>query len=382
MRLVRPTALLVPLALVSLLTACRPPAPKESQVSFTTLQVAQEDLRQLQLAELASGPIITGSIQPERKADLRAEVGAVVLQVLRENGEAVRKGDLLVRLDDTSLREAALSANEGLRTSRQALEQAERTVGRLRTLQAQGMTSQQALEDAEVRRNQAQSDVVAAQARVSAAQQQLQRTEVRAPFDGVVSDRKASPGDTAQVGKELVKVIDPASLRFEGLVNADRAGELKVGQRVNFRVNGQAQQDYVGRIKRIDVAANATTRQVGVIVALGEGQRPSVAGLFAEGRVETGSTQGLTLPESALVRNGDEVAVWVLRQDKLQRQVIGLGARDDRTGDYAVAKGLAEGDRVLRHPTSTLQAGQPVKVLSAKDATAIETRPAAASAAR
>ena len=115
---------------------------------------------------------------------------------------------------------------------------------------------------------------------------------------------------------------------------------------------------------------------------LGEGQRPSVAGLFAEGRVETGSTQGLTLPESALVRNGDEVAVWVLRQDKLQRQVIGLGARDDRTGDYAVAKGLAEGDRVLRHPTSTLQAGQPVKVLSAKDATAIETRPAAASAAR
>lgn len=355
MRPFRPIALLVPLALVSLLTACRPPAAKESKAAPATLIVAQEDLRQLQLAELASGPIITGSIQPERRADLRAEVGAVVLQVLRENGESVRKGDLLVRLDDTSLRESSLSAQEGLRAARQAFEQAERTVSRLKTLQAQGMTSQQALEDAEVRRNQAQSDVVAAQARVSSAQQQLQRTEVRAPFDGVVSDRKASPGDTAQVGKELVKVIDPASLRFEGLVNADRADELKVGQRVNFRVNGQAQQDYVGRIKRVDVAANATTRQVGVIVALGEGQRPSVAGLFAEGRVETGSTQGLTVPDSALVRNGDEVAVWVVRQGKLQRQVIELAARDDRTGDFAVAKGLAEGDQVLRHPTSTLQ---------------------------
>lgn len=381
MRPFRPIALLVPLALVSLLTACRPPAAKESKAAPATLIVAQEDLRQLQLAELASGPIITGSIQPERRADLRAEVGAVVLQVLRENGESVRKGDLLVRLDDTSLRESSLSAQEGLRAARQAFEQAERTVSRLKTLQAQGMTSQQALEDAEVRRNQAQSDVVAAQARVSSAQQQLQRTEVRAPFDGVVSDRKASPGDTAQVGKELVKVIDPASLRFEGLVNADRADELKVGQRVNFRVNGQAQQDYVGRIKRVDVAANATTRQVGVIVALGEGQRPSVAGLFAEGRVETGSTQGLTVPDSALVRNGDEVAVWVVRQGKLQRQVIELAARDDRTGDFAVAKGLAEGDQVLRHPTSTLQAGQAVKLMSAKDATAIQPSASAASAA-
>ena len=136
MRPFRPIALLVPLALVSLLTACRPPAAKESKAAPATLIVAQEDLRQLQLAELASGPIITGSIQPERRADLRAEVGAVVLQVLRENGESVRKGDLLVRLDDTSLRESSLSAQEGLRAARQAFEQAERTVSRLKEMQS------------------------------------------------------------------------------------------------------------------------------------------------------------------------------------------------------------------------------------------------------
>ena len=61
------------------------------------------------------------------------------------------------------------------------------------------------------------------------ARQQLERTEVRAPFDGIVSDRKVSAGDTAQIGKELVKVIDPTSLRFEGLVSADSIGEVKAG---------------------------------------------------------------------------------------------------------------------------------------------------------
>jgi multidrug resistance efflux pump len=59
------------------------------------------------------------------------------------------------------------------------------------------------------------------------ARQQLQRTEVRAPFDGVVSERKVSAGDTAQIGKELVKVIDPTSMRFEGLVSADKVTSVR-----------------------------------------------------------------------------------------------------------------------------------------------------------
>ena len=127
-----------------------------------------------------------------------------------------------------------------MRAIAQAFDQAERQVQRLKTLQAQGMTSMQALEDAEVRRNNAQSELAAARARVVSARQMLQRTEVRAPFDGVVSDRKVSSGDTAQVGKELLKVIDPRTMRFEGLVSADRMSELQLGQRVSFRVNGYA----------------------------------------------------------------------------------------------------------------------------------------------
>ncbi len=337
-------------------------AAKPSEAaSAPSLLIAPEDLRSASAGVHAMGPVITGSIQPERRADLRAEVPAVVLQVLKENGEPVRKGELLVRLDDTAIRDSLNSAEAAARASSQSLEQAERQLQRLKTLQAQGMSSMQALDDAEIRRNNAQSDLVAAKARVVSARQQLQRTEVRAPFDGVVSDRKASAGDTAQVGKELLKVIDPASMRFEGLVSADRMNELKIGQTVNFRVNGVAQADFSGKVKRVDPSANAATRQVEVLVSIDEGPVPKVAGLYAEGQVATSGEQALMLPEVALAKEGDNTYVWRVEGSALKKVKVQLGDRDLRSGEYVVRSGLAAGDQILRAPGTTLVDGQHIE---------------------
>ena len=79
--------------------------------------------------------MVSGALQPERRADLRAEVAAVVLQVLKDNGESVRAGDALLRLDDTAVRDSLTSAEETVRASTQAFEQTERTAQRLKTLQ-------------------------------------------------------------------------------------------------------------------------------------------------------------------------------------------------------------------------------------------------------
>jgi len=345
------------------------------------LLIAPEDLVTVASSLQASGPVISGSLQPERRADLRAEVGAVVLQVLKENGETVKAGELLVRLDDAAIRDSLVSAQEAVRASSQSFEQAERQLQRLKTLQGQGMTSMQAMEDSEVRRNNAQSDLVAARARLATAQQQLRRTEVRAPFDGVVSDRKVSAGDTAQIGKELVKVLDPRSLRFEGLVSADRMHELRAGQPVSFRVNGFPDQVFSGKLRRIDAAANATTRQVEVIVGFDDAAKaPRVSGLFAEGRVETGGAQVLMLPEGALVRAGEAAHVWKLDGNTLRKLAVTLGERDARSGEFPVRSGLTAGDRLLRHPVGNLRDGQTVEL--ARPA-AVPTVPAsAASAAR
>lgn len=336
-------------------------AKKGASPPAAPLLVAAEDVHVVANSAIASGPTITGSIQPERRADLRAEVASVVLQVMKENGDAVRKGDLLVRLDTTSIRDGLASAEAASRATAQAAEQAQRQLDRMKTLRGSGMTSAQALDDAETRRNNAQSEVEAARARAVAARQQMTRTEVRAPFDGVVVDRKVSAGDTAQVGKELVKVIDPASMRFEGLVSADQIGAVKAGQPVAFRVNGYEGKEFAGKVRRVNPAANPTTRQVEVLVDFTGPDAPRLAGLYAEGRVEAASATSLTVPATALVRDGDKTFAWVVSGSKLKKTAITPGDRDPRSGDFTVKAGLAQGDAVMRYPGALLADGQAVE---------------------
>jgi RND family efflux transporter MFP subunit len=341
------------------------------------IQVTPEDVLVLKTGGLAAGPLVTGSIEPERRADLRAEVPAVVMAVLKENGQPVRRGDLLVRLDDTSIRDSLVSAQEAERAASQAFAQAERQHQRMKTLRDQGMASAQQLEDAEIRRNTTQSDLSAAKARLVGARQQLQRTEVRAPFDGIVADRKVSAGDTAQVGKELLKVMDPRSLRFEGLVSSDAIQSVKVGQPVTFRVNGYGKQEFAGRVKFVAPTANPTTRQVEVIVEIAGGAPERLAGLYAEGRVEASTSSALMIPASAIVRDGDHAYAWRIKDKVLQKVALALGERDPRRGDFVVRSGIADGDRVLRNPIATLKDGQAVK-----DVPSAVTAPTAPDAAK
>jgi len=336
-------------------------ADAKAATSVPAVLVAPEDVITVRPASLSAGPLITGSVQPERKADLRAELGAVVLGVLKENGQPVRRGDLLVRLDDTAIRDSMTSAQEAERVAVQAYDQAERQLQRLKTLRESGMASAQQLEDAEIRRNGTQSDLSAARARMVQARQQLQRTEVRAPFDGIVAERKVSAGDTAAIGKELLKVIDAGSLRFEGLVSSDAIQSVKPGQAVAFRVNGYGAQEFAGRVKLVSPTAHATTRQVEVLVEI-TGEVPArLAGLYAEGRVEASSTSALMVPDSALARDGERAFVWRIRDNQLQKVAVSLGQRDPRRGDHVVQGGIAEGDTLLRHPVATLKDGQGVK---------------------
>ena len=333
----------------------------EKTAALAPLQLSAEDTLQLGVKTLSSGPIITGSILPEKRADLRAEVSAVVLTVLRDNGDPVKKGQLLVQLDDTAIRDTLSSAQTAAETAAQAYDQAQRQYERMVKLREGGLVSAQQLEDAEVRRNSTQSDREAAKSRLVAAQQQQARTMVRAPFDGIVSDRRVSGGDTAQVGKELMKVIDHSSMRFEGFVSADSIGSVSPGQAVSFRVHGFEGKEFRGSIARVNPAANAMTRQVEVLVNFASGQQPpGVAGLYAEGRVEVAQREGLSLPGSTIARDGDNAFAWKVAGGKLHKTAIKLGERDPRSGEYIVESGLAVGDYILRYPSSALHDQQPV----------------------
>ena len=351
------------LGLSGALIACKKlDSEADKKLVAVAISLGNEDILQIGTLEHGTGPVISGSLQPEIRADLRAEVAAMVIKVHKENGELVRKGDLLVSLDSSVLRDNLNSAEESMRAAAQSLDSAERQYQRMKSLQAQGMVSVQGLEESEIKRNSAQSEFVATKARVAAAKQQLDRTEVRAPFQGVVSARKASAGDTAQIGKELIQVIDPNSMRFEGQVSADQMSNLKVGQRVNFRINGVAQSgDQLGNrgtIKRIDGAANPVTRQVSVIVEINGKDRPPVVGLFAEGVIETSIKSALMVSESSIRREGDKVFAWVLDGNKIVKRNIQLGDRDTRLGVWVVTSGLLAGDKILRTTSSSLKDGQ------------------------
>jgi multidrug efflux pump subunit AcrA (membrane-fusion protein) len=335
-RTLRQVGLAVSLISLFALTGCGKGAVGNTPEKDATakMQLAPEDVLTVASTALASGPSITGSIEPERRADMRAEVSAVVLAVLKENGDPVKKGDLIVRLDQTAIRDSLTAAEASANAADQAYEQAERQYQRMATLIKTGVVSTQ----------------------------QLERTEVRAPFDGVISDRKVSAGDTAAIGKELVKVIDPTSLRFEGLVSADSIGQVKAGQSVWFKVHGYSSDEFTGVITRVNPAANVTTRQVEVLVAFDDAQKqPNVAGLYAEGHVETQSSSTLSLPSASIVNEGDNAFAWRVNGAKLQKVALTLGDRDPRTGSFALRGGLAEGDKVLRFPNSSLKDGQEVQ---------------------
>lgn len=349
------------LALAACSDGAKASAPKPAPDTRATLLLGPEDVLVVGASDEPAGWLLTGTLQPERRADLRAELGAVVTAVLRENGESVRQGELLARLDDTAVRDALLSAQAAERAASQALEQAQRQLDRLNTLRASGMASLQALEDIEARRDAARSELAAAQARLAQARQQLQRTEVRAPFDGIVSERRVSTGDTAQVGRELLKVIDPRRLRIEGVLPAEAAANLRVGQTVSYRVQGHEGAPLTGKLRRISPAAQASTRQVEVLVDVDPATPARLAGLYVEGRVHASGEAMLALPASAVVTEGRQAWAWKIDGARLRKVSVEVEPRDARRGDHRLRAGLAAGDRVLRHPVGSLSDGQSVR---------------------
>ncbi len=356
----------LPLPALLLLAACGgQPAPQTAvaadRAEARPLLLVEQDVVVAERRAFGQGPVVSGSLQPEQRADLRAEVPGIVLEVPVDNGDVVRKGNLLVRIDATSLRDQRLSSEAAERAARDALDQAHRQLERMRTLAGKGLVTAENLETAETRHHQAESDLASATARAVEARQQLTRTEVRAPFDGIVSSRQVSAGDTAQVGKQLLMVIVPSTMRFEGLIAADQVGRVAPGNGVEFRVNGYPGQTFRGRVERVNPIANEATRQVQVLVAIDPGETVLVAGLYAEGRIEVERREVVSAPDSAVIRDGDASHVWKIDAAALHRQPVEIGERDSRTGMVEIVAGLDAGSRVLRRPLGALRDGAAVE---------------------
>lgn len=358
-------------ALALALAAC---GKKEAPAAQAPQPVAvgKENIAVIESGEIRTGPVISGTLEAEKNATVRAEVAGPVVQTYVERGQRVKDGQLLMRIDDTAIRESYLSAQSAVRSAKLALDNAKRDLERSRTLEQAGAIAQRDLEASERALAAAEAAYADAGARLATARQQLSRTQVRAPLAGAVSDRPVGAGDVVQPGTALVTVVDPSSMRFDASVPAEQIGALRVGAPVEFTVNGYPGRTFTGRIDRINPAADPATRQVRITVAIPNKGSRLVAGLFAQGRVASETRTGLLAPASAVDQAGVTPSVMRVRNGKAQKVPVQLGLRDEAKEQIEITSGIAVGDTLLLGAAQGIAEGTPVRVLAPNDRTTAE----------
>ena len=324
--------------------------------------IGRENISVIELAELRSGPAISGSLEPQQAATVRAEVSGSVLRTSAEAGQRVRRGTLLASLDDTAVRDAYLSARSAVRTAEAALDLARRNAERAERLGQAGAIAEREQESARWNATNAEGTLADARARLASANEQLEDTRVRAPFDGVVSERQVDAGDVVQIGAALYTIVDPRSLRLEAAVPADQLGRLQVGTPVEFTVNG-VDRRINGRIERINPVVDPATRQVRIYVTIPNPSQALAAGLFAEGRVATDTKRAVAVPVTAVDSRGTNPTLHLLKQGQVTEVPVRLGVRDEQAELVEVLSGAAAGDTVLLGSAQGVTAGSRVQIM-------------------
>ena len=321
-----------------------------------------ENLAVVQETTLATGPVISGSLTAVREAQVRAETSGPVREIRAEAGQRVSAGAVLAQLDDVALKDAFLSARAAQRSADVAFQDAKRDLERDTRLHQAGAISDRDLERSKTQIATAEAALADAQSRLVSAQEQLEKTTVRAPFVGVVSEREISPGDVVQSGTLLYTVVDPSRMQLEATVPADQLRSLKVGAPVEFSVSGFGSRRFQGRIDRINPAVDPATRQVRIYVTIPNRDQGLVAGLYAEGRVESQRKRAPAIPVGALDPKGTSAEVLRLESARVKRARVQLGIRDLTAELVEVVGGLSVGDTVLLGSSQGLADGTVVRV--------------------
>ena len=341
--------------------------PKVTGVATEVASVGKEGIVVTATGDIRTGPAISGTMTPQQSATLRSEISGPVVQTYVEQGQAVRKGQSLVRIDDTAIRDALLSMQSAQRSAKLGLDNATRDAERQQRLETAGAVAPRDVEASQRMLASAQAGMADAQSRLTAAQQQLAKTTFRAPFDGLVSERPVNAGDVVQPGTAIVTVVNPASMRLEGSIPAEQLSALKLGTPVLFTVNGYGAQTFTGRIDRINPTADPATRQVRVYVTIPNEKSALVGGLFADGRVATESRRGIMVPTAAVDERGISPIVLRIKDGVVERVPVQQGVRDNASDQVELGAGVTAGDTLLASAAQGLAPGTRVRITAAGD---------------
>lgn len=293
-----------------------------------------------------------GTLRSDNSVMLRPEVAGRIAEINFTEGGKVKKGDVLIRLDD-SVPQAQLQqaqANLALAESRHR---------RAQELSREGFISKQA-------RDEAASELKVQRAAVALAKAQLEKTVIQAPFDGLIGLRNVSVGDYISPGADLVPIesVDPLKVDFR--VPEQYLGSVYQGLKLILSFDalpGQTRQGQVGAISPVVDVGGRSILLRATVPNPDDTLRP---GMFARVRLQLSNTEALVVPETALAPSGDTQYVFKVEQGVARRVPVTIGLR--RQGMVELQDGVQDGDQVIVSGLQKVADGQAVRILDTKKA--------------
>ena len=365
-RLILPAAAFIVLSLVG----CSEPKPATPVPAERIHGVA---LMQVQKATVPDAVEATGTVRAVLSAQLASQVMGTITRVNVHEGDRVRRGEVLVSIDEAQQQAAYTGAKAGLQASQESIAAAdadyalaESTMKRYQMLYDKKSLSPQEYDEvktrlasAQARRDAAHAGRAQAEAGVSQAGTAMSYTKVRAPFDGIVIAKLAEPGAMAAPGVPLLVVEDPSRFRLEAEVDESRIGAVKLGETVSVVIDSLGGQPIDGKVTQIVPAADPGSRTFTVKIDLPSNPQMRT-GLFGRVRFPRGQREAIEIPRSAVLSRGQMQAVYVIGADQLaSMRFVTLGAA---SGDQVeVLSGLQNGDRIVTQPGDRELSGKQVE---------------------
>ncbi|MEY3953979.1 MAG: Macrolide export protein MacA [Pseudomonadota bacterium] len=344
---------------------------QEAAVATANLQktpvyeVAPQAYAPLQPVALDKTLLISGSVEAVKFAAIRSAVAADVIELLAREGQAVKAGQPLVRLDDADTAQRAAAADRQAAASKAQLDIAKRQLDNNKALSQQGFISATALDTTQANFDAAQANYDAAKANAAVARKAQQDTLIRAPFAGVVAQVHVNPGDRVAVQAAVVDVVGQGALEVAVAVPVAQARGIRAGQKALLTAEG-LNKEQTAVVARVAPSVNTGSRQVMAYLSL-PAQTPLRHGEFVQGELLLDTEKTLAVPVTAVMRNKPQPYVQVIDNQVVKHVTVSLGAIGRvGTQQYVQIDGLAAGSVVLLAEAGSMAEGTQLKLLTAQ----------------
>jgi membrane fusion protein (multidrug efflux system) len=327
-----------------------------------TAEFMPEDLYTVRKDALVRSLPLTGTLAALTSATVKAKVAGELVEVTAREGQAVKRGQILARIDPTEVQARVAARQADAEAARAQLALAEKNRATQKSLLEKSFISQNAFDTTLSGQEVATARLRAAEADLVSARKSLGDAVLLAPFSGIVSERHAQPGERVPLDGKVISLVDLARLELEANVPASTISRVRIGQPVSFRVDGFGERGFEGRIERINPATTAGSRSISIYAVIDNADGSLRGGLFAQGElILERITDALLAPASAVREETGGQFVYAIVDGTLRRKPVKTG-RADASGQLQILEGLSVGDRIVRSNLGALREGAPATV--------------------